>query len=79
MKTMVSICYVCVRGLDLSHACSFVGGSVSVNPYVFMLVDAVGFPVLFLILLAHLILLPALPQGSPSCLMFAYGYLHLFP
>lgn len=34
MRTKLYICYICVGGLGLFHACSFVNGSVFLSPYV---------------------------------------------
>jgi hypothetical protein len=43
MKTQLYSCYICAEVLGPSHACSLVGGSVSVGPYGPRLVDSVGF------------------------------------
>jgi len=59
-------CYICTEDLDPSHACSLVGGLVSVSPYGPRLVDSVGFLAMSLIPLALSNLPPCLQQASPS-------------
>lgn len=43
MKTKLQNCYISTESLGESHACSLVGGSVSVSLYELRLVDSVGF------------------------------------
>jgi hypothetical protein len=66
MKTKLHISYICVGGLNASHAFSLVGGSVSVSPCGPRSVDSVGFLVVSLTSLAPSILHPSLPQDSLS-------------
>jgi hypothetical protein len=42
MNTKLYNCYICVGDRGPSHACSLVGGSVSVSPYWLRLVDSIG-------------------------------------
>ena len=42
MKTELHNCYIFTDGQGLSHACSLVGGSVSLSPYEPWLVGSVG-------------------------------------
>jgi hypothetical protein len=60
-------------------ACYLVGGSVSVNPIVPMLVDSVGFLVVSLTFqLIQLYSTHFHKTPHALCLMFGYGCLHLF-
>lgn len=68
-------CYLCVEGLGQSHACSLVGSSESVSPYVTMLVVSVGLLVVTLIPLAptnHS--LPLLQDSPVSTSYLAVGH-----
>ena len=63
MKTQLHIGNICVVGLGPVHACSLVGGSVSVKPHSPRLAGPVGLLVLSLTpTQAPSILLPNLPQ-----------------
>jgi len=80
MKIKLHICHVCVGGLGLVHACSLVGGSVSVSPHRSRLVDSLGLLVVSLIPLGSLNSSPDSSTELPElCLMFSCGSLHLFP
>ena len=78
MKNKVHICFICVGNLVPSHACSLVGGSVSVSLYEPRLVASVGFLIVCLTPLASYILFLPLSQDSKLCLFWC-GSLHLFP
>jgi hypothetical protein len=69
MKTKLQTCYICVESLGLSHACSLIGGSVSVSSYGPRLVDSVGLLVVPLTPLAPEIFPPLfhmIPQALPN-------------
>jgi hypothetical protein len=66
MKTKLYICCKCVGGLGPTHACSLVGGSVSVSPQGLRLLDSVGLLVMSLTSPALSILSPTLPHDSLS-------------
>ena len=64
MKVELPICYTCVGGQGLSHACFSGGGSVSMSHYGSRLVDSGSFLMVSLTLLAFSIGLSYLPQDS---------------
>jgi hypothetical protein len=66
METKLNNCYIYVEGLGPSHACSLVGGSVSLAPYGPTLVHSVDFLMVYLIPLAPPILYLLLAEDSPG-------------
>ena len=69
MTTPLHNCYICVEGLDQSHACSLVDSSVAMSPCDPKLVDSAGF------LVADPVpsILPSLPQDSSNSTCLAVG------
>lgn len=63
MKPDMYNCHLCAENLDLSHACSLVGVSVSVVTYGPRLVDTVGFLVVSFI------------SFAPSSLLFLFWHI----
>jgi hypothetical protein len=84
MRAKLYVCYIYVGGIGLSHACSLVGGSVSVSPYGPKLVVSVVFFFVCVVFGLTCLALSILPSQSSTrflkfCLMFGCGSLHLFP
>ena len=66
IQTELHVSYLCVRGRNPDHVCSFIGGSISESSQGSKLVDSFGFLGEFLSHAGHLLLPPTFPQESPT-------------